>query len=396
MCALRLLTIGHSYVVALNRRLAHEIAHESRGRWEVTVVSPDEMRGDLRPTPFERFDNEPCNVEVIPVHWPERIHLMLYGSRLRNILAQNWDLVHCWEEPYIASGAQIVFHCPKEVPLVFYTFQNLTKRYPPPFSFLEKYCLHRSAGWIAAGRTVEQVLLGRKVGYERRPYSVLPLGVDVQKFRRTPEQRARVLQQLGWQDNVPVVGFLGRFVPEKGLPLLTRVLDRIQSPCRVLLIGSGPEEANLRTWAATHGDRVKLVTNARHDEVPTYLNACDILCAPSQTAAHWREQFGRMLIEAFATEVAVIASDSGEIPYVVGDAGIIVGEKDDAGWESAIADLLENSERRRELAVRGLERVHSTYAWPVVARRHIEFFEQIVAEKGVSCAAEEPAHVMPQ
>ena len=66
----------------------------------------------------------------------------------------------------------------------------------------------------------------------------------------------------------------------------------------------------------------------------------DILVAPSQTVSNWREQFGRMLIEAFACGVPVIGSDSGEIPYVIQDAGVVVGEKDELGWIAAIAELL--------------------------------------------------------
>ena len=57
----------------------------------------------------------------------------------------------------------------------------------------------------------------------------------------------------------------------------------------------------------------------------------DLLCAPSRTTPRWREQFGRMLIEAMACGVPVIASPSGEIPYVVGDAGVLVPEGDPDG-----------------------------------------------------------------
>src|SRR5262249_15070516 len=104
---LRMLTIGHSYCVALNRRIAHEILRESQGRWQVTVVAPEEMKGDLRPTPFEPIREELVRVEVVPVHWPEHIHFMLWGRRLKQILAEPWDLIHVWEEPYIVPGAQI-------------------------------------------------------------------------------------------------------------------------------------------------------------------------------------------------------------------------------------------------------------------------------------------------
>ncbi len=94
----------------------------------------------------------------------------------------------------------------------------------------------------------------------------------------------------------------------------------------------------------------------------------------------WREQFGRMLIEAFACGVPVIGSDSGEIPYVISDAGLVVGEHDEAGWASAIAEMLESPDRRHDLGRRGLEQAQARYAWSVVARQHLAFFEDILAQ----------------
>ena len=374
-----MLSIAHSYVVALNRRIAHEILRESGGSWEVTVVAPHEMRGDLRPTAFEPMSHEPCRVEVVRVRWPERIHCMLYSSRLRHILAEPWNLIHCWEEPFTAAGAQVAFHT-KKTPLVFYTFQNLSKRYPPPFAHMESYAVTKSAGWIAAGKEVEATLLQSTAGYREKPHRVLPLGVDMSVFRRDPAARAIIMQKLGWvQTGPPVVGFLGRFVPEKGLRLLTRAVDGVRVEWRAVFIGSGPEESFLRQWAAKYRERVRIITNVHHSEVPAYLNAVDILCAPSQTARHWREQFGRMLIEAFATEVAVIGSDSGEIPHVMGDAGLVVGENEEAGWARAISELLDDPARRDELAKRGLQRARELFSWPVIARQHVEFFEELMA-----------------
>ncbi len=84
-----------------------------------------------------------------------------------------------------------------------------------------------------------------------------------------------------------------------------------------------------------------------------------------------------MLIEAFASGVPVVASDSGEIPYVVRDTGMVVGEKDEAGWRQAIGELVEDGAKRSELSNRGLARASDDFAWPVVARRHLEFFDAI-------------------
>ena len=86
-----------------------------------------------------------------------------------------------------------------------------------------------------------------------------------------------------------------------------------------------------------------------------------------------------MLIEAFACGVPVLASDSGEIPYVVGDAGAVAAERDEAAWRGALGALLESPARRAELAARGRARAAEHFAWPVVARRHLEFFDELLA-----------------
>jgi glycosyltransferase involved in cell wall biosynthesis len=160
--------------------------------------------------------------------------------------------------------------------------------------------------------------------------------------------------------------------------LLTSVLDRLPQPWNALLVGSGPLEDALARWAAPHGAHVRIVTGVRHDEVPAYFNAMDVVCVPSRTTPGWREQFGRVLIEAFACGVAVMGSDSGEVPHVIGDAGVVVGEADVAGWQAGLARLLDDAALRREYAERGRARAHANYSWSVVARRHLQFFDELM------------------
>jgi glycosyltransferase involved in cell wall biosynthesis len=137
-------------------------------------------------------------------------------------------------------------------------------------------------------------------------------------------------------------------------------------------------ESTLKLWAERYPDQVRICTDVKHNEVPQYLNAMDMLVAPSQTMPNWREQFGRMLIEAFACAIPVIGSDSGEIPYVLENAGMVVGEKDESGWVAAISDLLENSSRRQALGQAGLEKAHALYSWPSVAQQHLDFFNELL------------------
>jgi len=211
------------------------------------------------------------------------------------------------------------------------------------------------------------------------PMRLIPLGVDIQHFYPSVDAQLQTRRLLAWEEqDIPVIGYLGRLVPEKGLNLLMEVLDKLQTPWRVLFVGTGSMESSLRTWAKRYPDRVRICTDVKHSEVPQYLNAMDILVAPSQTVSNWQEQFGRMLIEAFACGVPVIGSDSGEIPYVIQDAGVVVGAKDELGWVAAISDLLNSSSRRQELAKKGLERAHKVYAWSSIAKQHLQFFTEIL------------------
>ncbi len=372
----RVLTIGHSYVVTLNRRLADEMARQGQGRWEVTAAAPARYHGDLGRLALEPGAGEMCHVRRMAAHLTRFPHLMFYGG-LRELLSESWDVIHCWEEPYVTAGAQIARMAHRDATLVFATFQNVSKQYPPPFSWMERKVLGRADGWIAFGRTVHETQLARP-GYARIPSCIIPPGVDTLRFKPDAAARARVRAERGWSDDALVVGFLGRFVEDKGLGVLASALRRIAEPWRALFVGGGPGQAQLEALAASYPGRVSIVGNVTHDEVPRYLNAMDLLCAPSQTTPRWREQFGRMLIEAMACGVPVLASRSGEIPNVLGDAGLLLPEDDVAAWTAAVRGMLLQPARRRDLADRGLRRARLHFAWAAVARRHLEFFDTLV------------------
>jgi phosphatidyl-myo-inositol dimannoside synthase len=377
----RLLTVGRSYVVRVNRRLAHEMAKVGADDWEVVAAGPNYFHGtnDLRAIRMELDPSEPCRVVPIPAHFTGRVHAFVYGRRLRSLLAEDWDLVHCWEEPYIFAGGQIVWWTPRKTPLVVSTHQSISKRYPPPFGWIERYAIGRAIGWACSGTLVVEAL-GNRPGYDK-PHAVIPLGVDVEAFRPDPAARRALLGRLGWTEGPPIVGYLGRFVPEKGVEFLTRVIDQVPGDWRAHFVGAGPLEAKLREWAARHGDRVRITTGVTHENVPAHLNAMDLLCAPSQTIPVWKEQFGRMVVEAFATGLPVIGSDSGEIPFVIKDTGLVVGEKDEAGWARAIAGLIADRSRREAMGAGGRERACSEFSWTAVARRHLEFFDTLLASR---------------
>ena len=380
----RLLTVGHSYVVALNRRLAAELARAGADDWEVTALAPERFHGDLRHIALERRPGEPNRLESVPAFASRSPHLFFYGASLIGALRARWDCVHLWEEPYVLAAMQVAASLPSRTPLVFVTYQNIRKRYPPPFRQFERFVVRRSSAWIAGAQTVVRAL-GTSSGYRDRPSATIPLGVDVDVFRPDGAARREALRLLQWAEHgPPVVGYLGRLVPEKGVRTMLSALSGVTSDWRALLVGGGPLESEVRAWASRYGDRVRIVPPVVHDQVPLYLNAMDVLCAPSQTTAHWQEQLGRMIIEAFACGVPVIGSDSGEIPFTIGDAGLVLSESDVRAWTSALATLIESPARRSELVARGRERAASHFAWSVVGKETLAFIEKSAVLAGAT------------
>jgi len=356
----RLLTIGHSYVVALNRSVMREI--QKRGNIDVTVLSPEVFHAELRthhndPEP----PGSPLRVETLPCFGSRYIHTFFYQPfALARLLDQySFDYFYLWEEPYVFSGYQIARHLKKRgIDYSVFTAQNIFKKYPPPFSFFEKKVLNGAQSVWSCGHLVDQTLSKKGFGHLNR--KVIPLFVDTEEFRPwSPAEKEAKRRELGFECG-KILGFMGRFTPEKGCEVFMRTIEKMPAAKNwgALMIGSGVLENEIKDWVQRLGfqDRIKILS-AKHEEVPKLLPVMDVLLCPSQTTPQWQEQFGRMLVEGFASGVAVVGSRSGEIPHVIGDAGVIVDPIDVEQWAKTSHDLLYDDEWRTALIAKGLERV---------------------------------------
>ena len=375
MRTLRVLTIGHSYIVGLNRAVMARVAREPG--IEMTIAAPRRFQGDLRALVLDEAEGQPYQMAPLDTRFTGFIHAFYYkglGSLLR---PGAFDVVHAWEEPYILAGYQIARAAQTCGARYFFrTAQSLPKPYPPPFNHFENYSARAAVGWVAGGHSVKRALENRK--HYPKLGEVITLAADEDRFQPDPIEGAAVRRKLGLEG--PVIGFVGRLTAAKGLKVLMEALERTPGPWNLLALGSGPYDEKLRHWARRHGlaDRVRVLL-AKHAEVPSYLRAMDMLVAPSQTTMRWKEQFGRMIIEAFATGIPVIGSDSGEIPHVISDAGLVVPEADPAAWSEAIGDLLQSPDRRRQLGEAGMQRFHDYYTASSVARKYLSFYQRIMA-----------------
>src|SRR6188472_2905003 len=109
----RLLTVGHSYVIPLNRRLAHEMARVGSDGWEVTCVSPRSYHADLSVEHFRPLPDEPCTALGVSAYGTRSVHLFAYGPELRGLMKPDFDAVYAWEEPYVVSGFQLARWTPE-------------------------------------------------------------------------------------------------------------------------------------------------------------------------------------------------------------------------------------------------------------------------------------------
>lgn len=291
----------------------------------------------------------------------------------REIRSFRPDVIHLEEEPWSVAALELSLICRMlGIPLTVFTWENTHRRLPLPFRLIRRWVLRRARA-ATAGNAEAKVLLVRQ-GF-RNPVTVLPqLGVDPLAFQQAVRSG---------EPKRAVVGYVGRLVPQKGLLVLLEAVARLSSDVRLMVVGNGPLKHELLEKARTLGvgGRLELHEGVAHHEVPRYLQQMSVLALPSLTTPIWKEQFGHVLIEAMACGVPVIGSDSGAIPEVITDAGLVVPEGDVDALADTIQRLISAPALRVDLAARGRARVLAKYTNDSVARRLAAFCKGVI-EKG--------------
>ena len=365
---MRILIVSKILVVAAYRRKLDEIAAQPGVERLVAVTGPEWQEPGGRTVAFEPNGASTYDLRVEPLWLNGSYHLFLWPRLSRVMRDLKPDVVHVDEEPYNLATAHATWLARRSgAKSIFFTWQNLLRRYPPPFSWFERSVYARTAYAIAGSGEALSVL--RTKGYEG-PGTVIPqFGVDPQLF--SPGMPPR--------DDTPVIGFIGRLVEEKGILVLLEALAGLFGNWRLHVVGSGPLESVAKRRACELGiaDRVTWEHGIPSTRVPERLRTFSVLVQPSLTRRHWKEQFGRAVMEAMACGVPVVGSASAEIPNVVGDAGLIVPEGDAEGLRVAIARLIADFELRRELARRGRARVLECFTHRRIAEQTVAIYRKV-------------------
>lgn len=367
---MRVLMVSKALVTGVYQKKLEEMA-TAADLDLLVVVPPKWVEGRVGTIELDRLFTSGYQLQVEKMALNGRHHLHFYPGLGRVVRRFQPDLIHIDEEPYNLVAAQATSLAKRiGAKTVFFTWQNLYRRYPPPFRFFELHTWRHASVGIAGNADAVDVL--RRKGF-RKPVEVIPqFGVDPEIFapRCAPAGATRT----------PTIGYYGRLVPEKGVDILIDAVALLPHHPKLVIVGAGESLDALKARAASRGlgDRVTFRGTMPSAKIPAFLHDVDIIVVPSRTRPNWKEQFGRVIVEAMSCGVAVVGSDSGEIPNVIGDAGLTFPEGDVAALAMQLGGLLNDPIRMRQLSEAGRQRVLDSYTQRQVAMRTVDLYRRVL------------------
>ncbi len=355
---------------------------------DLTVVVPPSWNDPRSPTRLEKVHTKGYEMIVTNMAFNGNFHLHFY-PKLKQIVRQvRPDVFHIDEEPYNLA----TFHAMRRAQsvgarTVVFTWQNLHRRYPPPFNLMERYVLKRADALLIGNSEAGEVW--ERKGYRGPMYLIPQFGVDpaiyYRRERVTKRGRVSVFKHRNVnRPNQPalVIGYVGRLVEEKGIEILLYAASKLVGPWSLQILGDGPDRKRLEYMAQWLGiaPRVTFDQKMPSSHLPHYFSGLDVLVLPSLTRSNWKEQFGRVLIEAMACDVITLGARSGAIPEVIGDAGLTFAEGDVEELQTHLQHLLDDVSFREELRQKGRRRITDHYTQAAIAFNTVDVYHQILGE----------------
>jgi L-malate glycosyltransferase len=380
--------ISHSCVESSSRKkLAYLVLHT-----DLRLITPS-----WYPMPFGRYDVDfEFNSEVFVQSYPISFFNVKRTStrwflRSRDLGLSQFqpDIIHVENEYHSWIVCQALLYRRLFVPrakVIVFSWDNLL---PEELNIKDQALEHlarfnrRFVNFsIAGNKAAKEILLAKGVPADK--VEVIPqFGIDPEMFYPfTSERRQGVRQSLGISPDELVIGYVGRLMKEKGLFDLIEAVNKLrtteQRKIVLVLMGKGVLEQAMRSMCGELGLRHVFLPARKNDQVAEVMNVMDVLVLPTHTQPPCKEQFGRVLIEAMACGVPVIGSSSGEIPNVIGDAGLVFRERDCEKLAECLRSCRNNEGLRLELRERGLDRVLKNYTNEKIAQQTLEIYERVI------------------
>lgn len=364
------LRIQHNFVEPTNHRLLDELGEFPE--LEIHALCPQWgiESGNMRMLKKSPREDLKVGKTGFTFHYATTYYLSRLGAMLRTIKP---DILSIHDEPYSLTTGQALMYRKIFSPrskVIFCSAQNIFKNFSPPFNLIEHWSYRVATAGYGCGLGVKEVVEAK--GYRGR-FDIIPLGLDPELFRYRRRE--------GKIEGRPfVVGYVGQIVDEKGVFTLLEAFADLRGNAKLVMLGGGDALERVRAAAeeADLSDNIELPGPVPHSRVPEIMDSFDAVVVPSLTTATWKEQFGRVIAEAFSMGVPVIGSSSGSIPEVIGDAGIVFKEKDHVQLAKILQNLIDHPEKLPIMSEKGLERVNKYYTWRHVAQMNRELFHYVM------------------
>jgi glycosyltransferase involved in cell wall biosynthesis len=246
----------------------------------------------------------------------------------------------------------------------------------PKHFFLKRlvvFTLKRAAGIVTVSQSLKESI--SKMADFPGKISVIRNGVNHKEFFPIDTIAAR--ERLGLPANRKIILFIGSLIPVKGVDVLLHAFVYLnEKNIHLLLVGKGPAEPELRvlTKKLHIESQVDFIGAKNHDEIPLWLNACDIFCLPSR-----HEGFPTVIVEAFACGRPVIATRVDGVPEAITNdtVGILVEPNNSEALASAL-----NKALAKEWDYQAIAEYGKRFSWEVIAREYDDVFKDMVHKKG--------------
>jgi D-inositol-3-phosphate glycosyltransferase len=245
------------------------------------------------------------------------------------------------------------------------------------------------ADLMLASTAEERMQLADLYGAEPSRIEIVPPGVDHSVFRPSRGDESSLREQLGLGDR-PMLLFVGRIQPLKGVDIALRALAALDDTSATLVVVGGPsgpsgpsESARLHGLVRELGlaERVVFVPPQPHDALADFYRAADVCVVPSRS-----ESFGLVALEAAACGTPVVAAAVGGLRSLVDDGvtGFLVDGHEPADFAKPLAALLEDPLRAAEMGEAAVAR-SGRYSWSITAARLRRLYGDLVARGLVQC-----------
>ncbi|CAN5265696.1 glycosyltransferase family 4 protein [soil metagenome] len=357
---LKVLSIAHPAISKDGGRLRYNLL-AGRDDIDIHLLIPAVWREFGRTLVADPTTDPRLKLHILPIRLPRAgpmgWYLHFYPGLRRLIREVDPDVVHLWEEPWsiVALQARIL---KGRAAMVLEVDQNILKRLPPPFETIRRHVLGHTDHLLSRSPDATEVVQAR--GY-RGPVTPIGYGVDQSIFypaAKAPPAPSSLR-----------IGYVGRLVEEKGLDDALDAIARTKAVVSLAIMGEGPYENRLRQRIAELGLTAKVSIQGwdRPAAVGDFLRSLDATILLTRTTRTVREQFGRVIVESQACGVAVIGSQCGAIPSVVGAGGWIVPESDSGALATLLDEIAANPDLLKARSTVAQHNVQSRFTYSAVA-----------------------------